>query len=219
MTYSQYDEDDIVDRLLDFPHVGCIVDIGAGDGMEISNSRLFRERGWHTILWEADGQTHWDALLQLQRDWPYCEVTIGRVSPQSINAAVLSSTDVVSIDIDGDDIFLLEALDRRPDVIVIEHNPTMPYHLDVSPARPGLRIGASVAALTRVAETKGYGLAAVTHCNAIFQAGVESIPMPEYRPAYVVATDYFRGRPLVLGEAPWGVAFGEPFPGEDVIIR
>jgi len=227
MTYAQYGEDTIVDALLGRPEYGAIVDIGAGDGVEISNSRLFRERGWYTLLVEPDPR-HTAALDALTGE--RCAVVAEAVTPGTINDFIpengrtgsIPPVDlpiVLSIDVDGDDIFLLEALERRPDVIIIEHNPTMPYHIDVQPARLGLQIGASVAALARVALGKGYGLAAVTHCNAVFHLGEGSIPLPEYRPAYAVATEYFTGRPVVLGEAPWGMDLALPYPADDVVIR
>lgn len=213
MTFSQFNEDDIIDSLLDSPHVGTIVDIGAGDGMEISNSRLFRERGWYTVLAESSPKYR-EALRKLQSD-----LWLQSVTPKNINKIVPLETEVLSIDVDGDDIFLLEALEVRPTVIVIEHNPTIPYYLDVMPARLGLHIGASVAALSRVAEAKGYGLVAVTHCNAIFRYGIQSMEIPPYYPAYAVATEYFSGRPLVLGTAPWGLDLDDPYPIEDVVER
>lgn len=226
MSYAQFDEDVLIDRALGSPERGCIVDVGAGDGMEISNSRLFRERGWMTVLVEPDPR-HREALLELERA---ANETRGNVhvldcaaTPQNINRLVglASPVDVLSIDVDGDDYFLLDALEARPEVIVVEHNPTMPYDVDVAPARLGLRIGASVAALARVACAKGYGLYWVTHCNAIFRLGWDESETPKfrYRPAYHVATEYFTGRPVVVGTAPWGVDLANPYPSEDVIVR
>lgn len=217
MSYSQYSEDVIVDGILGYPPMGLIVDIGAGDGKHLSNSLLFRERGWEAVLVEADPE-HWEALGRLSE--PRTWVWEGTASPENINTLVLDGAKVLSIDVDGDDYFLLEALEARPAVIIIEHNPTIPYRMDVSPARPGLQIGASVAALTRLAEDKGYGLCAVTHCNAIFEHGTRSIPIPEHKPEFAVATDYFRGRMIILGTYPWGVDFLErPYPPGDVVVR
>lgn len=215
MTYSQYGEDAIVDVLLGHPPDGEIVDIGAGDGMHLSNSLLFRERGWRAVLVEP-APIHQEALQALSE--PRTAIYDEPATPDNIDHLVAAAT-ILSIDVDGDDIFLLEALEARPQVIIVEHNPTIPYRMDVSPIRLGLRIGASVAALTRVAESKGYGLAAVTHCNAIYEYETRSLPIPDYKPDYAVATEYFTGRPLILGTPPWGVDFADPYPIEDVIIR
>lgn len=218
MSFSQFGEDRIVDELLGSPAPGLIVDVGAGDGMEISNSRLFRERGWATILVEPN-PAHLDGLSALRDQSPQVRLIPVAATPDNITDLVPEGTDVLSIDVDGDDIFLLEALERNPKFIIIEHNPTMPRHIDAQPARLGLRVGSSVKALTRIAQAKGYGLAAVTHCNAIFQHGGLSIELPHEPPAYAVATEYFTGRPIVIGEAPWGVDLANPVPSSDVVVR
>lgn len=221
MSYAQYSEDVIVDVLLGHRSDGLIVDIGAGDGMHLSNSLLFRERGWWAVLVESD-PAHWEALGRLSE--PHTAIHEGAATPENINwfvrpsaGTVQEPTTVLSIDVDGDDYFLFQALEARPQIIIIEHNPTIPYRMHVAPARPGLRIGASVAALTVLAETKGYGLAAVTHCNCVFEYGTRSLPIPEYKPDYAVATEYFTGRPILLGTPPWGMRFDDPYPAEDVV--
>ena len=216
MNYAQFQEDVIVDKLLGSPDYGCVVDIGAGDGDEISNSKLFRLRGWDTVLVESDPR-HAAALDQLERDG----AVIHRVAatPSNINDLVPADATILSIDIDGDDIFLLEVLHHQPRALIIEHNPTIPRHFDVQPARLGLAVGSSVAALTRVAETLGYGLVAVTHCNVIFLHGAISISISAAVPEYAVATEYFTGRPFVVGTPPWGLDFSNMYPSEDVIVR
>lgn len=223
MTYAQFGEDEIADQLLGYSQDGHVVDIGAGDGVEISNSRLFRERGWKTLLVEA-ALVHMQALQDLcTGQGSRVSAYFGAATPENINTLVPDDVDLLSIDVDGDDYFLLEALTRRPRVIIVEHNPTIPYTADVAPARLGTRVGASVGALTRVAAAKGYGLAAVTHCNSIFslETHVREVAAvaPPYVPNYYVSTDYFAGRPFVVGEAPWSVDFNSPLPREDVIIR
>ena len=215
MSYSQFGEDVIVDALLGSPKEGLVVDVGAGDGLHLSNSMLFRERGWGAVLVESDPQ-HVEALEALSE--PLTRVYTFAATPENINGLVPDGTTILSIDVDGDDYFLLEVLQVRPTVIIIEHNPTMPYRMDVHPARPGLQIGASVAALTRLAEDRGYGLAAVTHCNAIFEYRTRSLPIPAWEPEFAVATEYFTGRPIILGTYPWGVD-GDSYPARDVVVR
>lgn len=216
MTFSQFGEDDIIDNLLGVPQSAVITDIGAGDGVEISNSRLFRERGWFTVLAESD-PVHLDALGALEG--PLCALWLEKVTPETVDEAVHPLTDVLSIDVDGDDIFLFEALTHRPEIVVIEYNPTMPLNQIVRPARRGLRIGASVGALDEVAADKDYGLVAVTHCNAIFWREAESTLVFGDDLPYTVATEYFTGRPFVIGTPPWGMDFANPYPAEDVIVR
>lgn len=219
MTHSQFGEDLIVDELLGKSATGCAVEIGAGDGQHLSNTALFRERGWSVFLVEAD-PVHEESLRQLEADGdPHVMFYLTAATPKNINRMVPGHATFVSIDVDGDDYFLLEALFPRPEVICVEYNPTMPRDVDICPARLGLKIGASIPALQRVAGAKGYGLVAVTPCNAIFQLDAVDIDVEPVRPDYVVCTDYFTGRPLVVGTAPWGVDFTNPFPAEDVVVR
>lgn len=64
--YAQHDEDVylysvIRDQKLDIPHI--IVDIGAFDGVTISNSRMFIEKGWKGYLFEPFKPTY-DKLVR-----------------------------------------------------------------------------------------------------------------------------------------------------------
>lgn len=217
MTYSQYGEDDIVASRFVGDYGGIAVEVGAGDGLHLSNTALFRLRGWLTVLIEPDPQYR-AALGALQRDNNNVSVRVEAATPENINDLVPPDTALLSIDVDGDDIFLFEALEHTPSIVIIEYNPTMPQGEDVQPARLGLKVGASVTALNRVAQEKGYGLYAVTPCNVIFEYGYPGKDIAWTQPAYTVATEYFTGRPFVVGTAPWGVDFGNPYPADDVII-
>lgn len=217
MSQSQFGEDRFVADRLQLEY-GQVVEIGAGDGDHLSNSAMFRDRGWSTVLVEPD-ERHHDALHALERLRQNVVVHYCAATPENINRLVTPATTFLSIDVDGDDIFLLEALEHRPLAICVEFNPTMPWHVDAHQARPGLQIGASVAALTRVARAKGYGRIHVTTCNAIFELGADEVPLPVQVPDYAVATDYFSGRPFVVGTPPWGVDLANPVPPEDVVVR
>lgn len=214
--YAQFDEDEIIDAYV--ADDGIAVEIGAGNGQHLSNTAMFRERGWKTILVEP-AEEHRDALLTLAANNPNVEVHLLHASPENINHLVPDDATILSIDVDGDDYFILEALEKRPRIIIVEFNPTMPRNVDIRPARRGLQIGSSVAALRRIAKEKGYGLAHVTHCNVIFILDAEDEMRLQERPVYTVATEYFTGRPVVIGTAPWGVDFANPYPAEDVIVR
>lgn len=221
-SYAQYGEDLLIARMFDNDYFawrpGPVVEIGAGNGEHLSNTALFRERGWHTTLVESDPD-HFAALEALERANPHVTVYYKAATPENINILVPSDAKFVSIDVDGDDIFLFEALEHQPLAVCIEYNPTMPRHMDVAPARLGLKIGASIPALRRIARAKGYGLVHASPCNAIFAYGLDDAEVHAPEPEYVVATEYFTGRPLVLGTAPWGVTFDRPYPPEDVTVR
>ena len=50
--HSQYGQDQVVFDLLGKPKTGVFIDIGANDGLTISNSLLFEEKGWQGICIE-----------------------------------------------------------------------------------------------------------------------------------------------------------------------
>lgn len=215
-SYSQYGEDTLTATRL-VQEYGVAVEIGAGDGWHLSNTALFRERGWMNILVESDPR--YGSELYKLNELPNVSVFQRAATPQNINRLVPDITNLLSIDVDGDDIFLLEALEHRPEIIIVEYNPTMPEFLDVMPSKLGLRIGASIKALKRVASKMDYGVVGITPCNVVFERGYEDANVFGSPPEYVVATEYFTGRPLVLGEAPWGVDFSNPYPPENVVVR
>ena len=78
--------------------------------------------------------------------------------------------DFLSVDIDGNDYHAWDAVKHyRPKLVMVEFNPTMPPDLDfVQPADPSLNIGNSLAALVRLAKSKGYELTAVLGVNVFF---------------------------------------------------
>lgn len=57
MFYGQNKEDELIHQLISFKYgsdfKGCILDLGANDGMTLSNSRYFIENGWKAVLIEA----------------------------------------------------------------------------------------------------------------------------------------------------------------------
>lgn len=80
--------------------------------------------------------------------------------------------DMVSIDIDGNDYWILNSLDKlKPRLIICEYNSTIPSHIDIyQPYKHGewWSFGSSIKSITRIAEQKGYTLVATTLVNAFF---------------------------------------------------
>lgn len=66
MYYGQNKEDEIIHNLLVSRYgdsfKGCILDLGANDGITLSNSRYFIQNGWRAILVEA-GSTPFNKLM------------------------------------------------------------------------------------------------------------------------------------------------------------
>ncbi len=126
--------------------------------------------------------------------------------------------DLISIDVDGNDIYLLEALNVvNPRVIVIEYNAKFPPPLSIAQAynathrwRGGDYVGASLAAITKIAERKGYALVGcgVMGVNAFFVR--QDLLDDKFFPPYTAEHHYqppryFLRRTFVAGHPPdWG---------------
>ncbi len=176
--HSQNGEDGIVAFLLDRigPTTREIVEFGIGDGSECCAANLVLTFGWSALLLEANANDAEAAAAF------YGEHAAGRVrvehaavEPDTIDALLSGHVgpvfDVLSVDIDGNDYWVLEALEAvRPRVVVVEYNAsfgpersvTIPYTrgFDRYAAHAsGFYHGASLTALARLGERKGYVLA------------------------------------------------------------
>jgi len=115
--YSQYGEEGYLKYI--FKHIGTtnkfLVDIGANDGKWLSNSRLFLDEGWTGLL--VDG-AHENELVKKHF------VTRENILQILYDNAVPVQFDLLSIDIDGNDYWVLDALlhDFSPRVIISEFN-------------------------------------------------------------------------------------------------
>lgn len=56
-SYSQYNEDLYIDKLLGFKETGFYIDIGAYDPEKLNNTKLFSERGWKGINIDPNPET------------------------------------------------------------------------------------------------------------------------------------------------------------------
>ena len=156
--HSQFGEDGIIDKI--FEIIGTrskvSVEFGAWDGFHLSNTANLWTNGWKGVLIEG----HPERFRQLTtnvRDYS-CVCIHAYVSRDGDNRleALLSrhgvapDIDLLSIDIDGNDYYIVESLETlRPRLIVCEYNPTIPAELDLY-AEYGNYFGASVTALERI---------------------------------------------------------------------
>lgn len=116
--FSQFDEEFILKALFPSGRGRC-VDIGAR-GRSGSNVAWAIDRGWRAQLYDRD-------VDQLIRDFKqYPKVTWIRklVTPQNVNEGLMDRLDLMSIDIDGNDAHVWDAVDPKswPLVLVIEIN-------------------------------------------------------------------------------------------------
>ena len=158
--YSQTGEEGVLEGI--FANVGegdrCLVDVGAGDGRTLSNTRWLLERGWHGARFDAAhaGDVHQE------------RITAENVAAIFLKYGVPSIFDLLSLDIDGLDWWVLRALLRagyQPRVVCCEINPELPeeppvaveYHPEFT-FRETRYFGASLGAYRRLMAAHGYRL-------------------------------------------------------------
>jgi hypothetical protein len=115
-------------------------------------------------------------------------------------AGAEGEVDLLSVDIDGNDLWVWEALTAvSPRVVICEYNSlfgpdravTIPYEPDFDRKRRwGLYYGASLAALTEIGRQKGYRLVAVEPrgVNAYFLRDDVATEIPAVAPQHVFRT-------------------------------
>ena len=180
---SQNEEDGLLLAL--FKRIGAtnhrFVEIGCG--MNGGNSGFFaQECGWSGLM--VDAKTASIEKVQVRFKGHQVRVLKQRVTREGVNAMLekfgfTGELDLLSIDIDGMDYWLWEAVSTcSPRVVAIEYNwlfgaehaVTIPYASDFDLSAIGNRgyRGASLAALAHLGRTKGYRLVATERVNAFF---------------------------------------------------
>lgn len=175
--YSQGGEDGVLLRL--FERIGVahryFVEFGAWDGLHLSNTANLRlHHGFEGLLMEGSDRADGD-LVKRER------VDAENVEPLFEKYGVPRDFDLLSIDIDGNDYWVWNAIERyRPRAVIVEYNvffmPETAKTIAYDPGhgwdkeRYGLYHGASLAAFHKLAISKGYSLAYTEpYCpNAIF---------------------------------------------------
>jgi hypothetical protein len=182
---SQNEEDGITWALLNRAGIETRRFVEIGAGVNGGNSGfLARECGWSGLMVEV-GQARSE---QLRRHLDPVRVAVAarRASRENVNEIVEThgaggQIDLLSIDIDGNDYWVWEALAAcTPRVVIVEYNAwfgperrlVVPYDPDFDRNRLGQRryYGASLAALEALGRRKGYRLVLTEprHVNAFF---------------------------------------------------
>ena len=173
--FSQWNEDGIIQHLLSHVPLAehTFIEFGA-DTYEESNTRfLVTNDNWSGLILDADSAFE-DFIKRRGLMWRY-ELSTRRVllTADNLNdsigeAGFTGDVALLSIDVDGNDYWLWEALEVvSPRIVICEYNSTfgpdlavsVPYdpafvYSDAHPSR--LFFGASLRALCHVAEKKGY---------------------------------------------------------------
>jgi hypothetical protein len=180
--YSQYGEDGIVQKIFEMmgTTTKVAVEFGAWNGIHLSNTAnlWINDKSWRAVLIESDQKKFEELKKTLDGADVQClaiQAYVGIEADNSIEYLlkmfnVEDSIDLMSIDIDGNEYYIFENLKTlRPRLIICEYNPTIPVTMDVyAPYSESNKLGASVGALNRIAEEKGYKLIALTNTNAFF---------------------------------------------------
>lgn len=218
--HSQSGEDGIIEHLLGAIQCrsGYFVEFGAWDGRHLSNSARLADEGWAGCFIEGSAERFQDLLRNYaDNDKIYkLNAFVEGVGENCLDnlldiAKAPTEFEVLSIDIDGNDYHVWNGLVRhRAKLVVVEFNPSIPAHvIYVQDDDPSINRGASLAALTELAQEKGYDLVAATDWNAFFlqKSLIDDFAIPTYTPAQVKNPEYeaaifhgFDGTLLVAGK-------------------
>ena len=174
-THSQNGEDGILEKIFEIDNVarGFFIEFGAWDGMYLSNTYNLYKQGWTGCYIEGDALKYRDLVKNIP-DPSIMKINswVTRDGPTSLDRIVaglnVPHIDLLSIDIDGDDLPVWKSLRvSRPSVVVIEYNPTIPA--DVLYENPrDKNHGNSPLSIVKYAASNGYTLVDGTLTNLIF---------------------------------------------------
>jgi hypothetical protein len=232
--FSQFEEDGILLYL--FTMIGTsskvVVELCAGDGRECMATNLILHHGWTGFLWDGDADNvrrgrqffaeHPASFLHppsFQHDW---------LTQENVNSVLASSglngdIDLLSIDIDGNDLWLWDAITQvQPRAVIIESMNPIPSNRSLTvgyaprfnasnrkPEEQDFR-GASALALARIGKRKGYRLIGAHRYgfNLVFlRNDIDAEFFPEVSVESVHANAYTRwsqeNRWPVVEKMPW----------------
>jgi len=173
--YSQNGEDGIIEAMLAELQIpkGFFVEFGAWDGKHWSNTYNLIGKQWSGCLIEADTRK-FSELCRTVPDDNIIKINalIEPAGPNSLEELLrrhgVGHVDLLSIDIDSDDLAIWESLTwYSPTVVIIEFNPTIPF--DTRYRNPSRAFhGNSALSIYEFAVKRSYVLVAGTDTNLIF---------------------------------------------------
>lgn len=186
--YSQNEEDGIIAEI--FNRIGCankfFIEFGVQDGLEC-NTHFLLFQGWKGVFIEGSGKYCEKIKKNFKILIERSQLTLlnSFITAENINdligqtkAKEICEIDLLSIDIDGNDYHVFEAISViKPRVVVIEFNAKFPPPVEyIMPYNPSHvwdgtdAQGASLESLSKLGTKKGYRLVATDLCgvNAFF---------------------------------------------------
>jgi hypothetical protein len=200
--FSQFEEDGIL--LFIFSLIGdgnrTFLDVGSGDGINSNCANLALNFGWSGLFIDGDSESierGRQFYANHPNTWAYPpQFRHAMVTRENFDALVAESgigpdIDLFSIDIDGNDYWVWDALERvQPRVVIVEthtefgmRNIVVPYDPNyVYPGKHPTYHGASPVAMANLAAKKGYRLVGCNNYgfNTIYvKCGVGESLLPE----------------------------------------
>jgi hypothetical protein len=162
-TYSQNGEDGVLDAIFKQLKIenGYFVDVGAWDGVYLSNTYQFLERGWKGLDIEGN-KNNFKGLIDTANNHPNLQIFYRMVQPDELDNLmdmhnVPQDFELLNIDIDTYDYWVWKNLNcHRPKVVVIESNGAHGNY--IQPAVSGYRgkKGTDLEPLIALGYEKGY---------------------------------------------------------------
>ncbi len=187
--FSQFGEDGIIQRLI--RHIPIrnrtFIEFGVEDFAESNCRFLMMNDNWRGFVMDGSAKQI-ERVRKLPDLWKYdLRAKAAFITRENVNDLLAmsgfdSDLGILSIDVDGNDYWLLEAVSvMKPRILIVEYNAlfgsagniTVPYDGLFSKSRAhfsGLYFGASLGALAAAASRKGYSLVATesSGVNAFF---------------------------------------------------
>lgn len=191
---SQNGEDGVIAEILARIGVASrwFVEFGIEDGSQGNCVTLARDHGWSGLFIEVD-DANYAILADRWKDRPevrtlHALVTADTITALFAEAGVPSEPDVLSIDVDGNDYWIWEALEGyRPRIVVIEYNASLDPAATVAMPRDDDHrwdgtdyFGVSLGALRHLGRRRGYRLVHTDSrgVNAFFVRDDLAAPFP-----------------------------------------
>ncbi len=172
---SQDGEDGIIEKLIELEGIdkGFFCEFGAWDGRYLSNCYNLIKKGWSGCFIEGDSLRYKNLLKNVpQSEIIKINAWVTAAGENSLDNLLqrhkVSYVDLLSIDIDGDDLLVWKGVKKFvPKIVIVEYNPTIPSDvLYVNP--PGCNHGNSMLAVLDYARSAGYSLIEGTDTNLMF---------------------------------------------------
>ena len=123
--YARENEEEVILELLDGldDPVKVCVDIGAKSITNSNVAHLITQLGWRGVLIDR-GAKNFQTLMREFDGYPIC-ISHAAVIPKNVNDLLPPKFDLLSIDIDGQDYYVWQAIKATPAIVIIEFNPRL----------------------------------------------------------------------------------------------